>query len=147
MDKAEAYRLVQQDLQSRILLLEKGLADLHEGMSSDTKSTAGDKHETSRAMAHIEQEQLSTQLAQLQEHLRTIKQAYITKTGDLVAFGSLIETNKGRFFLSSGVGMIKGEMPFFCISMQTPMGQALLGKKKGDKVAVNGNELQIISVC
>jgi len=147
LDKAKAYRLAQEEIQARILVLQKGLADLHEGMSSDTKSTAGDKHETSRAMAHIEQEQLATQLAQLQEHLRTIKQAYVTKTGEIIAFGSLIETNKGRFFLSSGVGMIKGETPFFCISIQTPMGQALIGKKQGDHVSVNGNELEILVVA
>ena len=138
--------MAQADIQARILLLQKGLADLHEGMSSDTKSTAGDKHETSRAMAHIEQEQLATQLAQLQEHLRMIKQAYITKTRELIAFGSLIETSKGRFFLSSGVGLIKGEKPFFCISIQTPMGQALIGKKTGDRVSVNGNVLEILAV-
>lgn len=139
--------MVQEDLQARILVLQKGLSDLHEGMSSDTKSTAGDKHETSRAMAHIEQEQLATQLAQLQEHSRTVKQAYATKTGDTIAFGSLIETNKGRFFLSSGVGMIKGEVPFFCISIQTPMGQALMGKKAGDRVSVNGSEIEILGVA
>ena len=38
------------------------LKDAQEGANNETKSSAGDKHETGRAMAQLETEKLNTQL-------------------------------------------------------------------------------------
>ncbi len=42
-------------INAKISLLQKVLADLKESGSNETKSTAGDKHETALAMLQIEQ--------------------------------------------------------------------------------------------
>ncbi|MWD30855.1 3-oxoacyl-ACP synthase, partial [Aquicoccus sp. SCR17] len=45
--------------------LKKSAAALQESLNSETKSSAGDKHETGRAMVQLEQEKLAQQLVEL----------------------------------------------------------------------------------
>lgn len=124
--------------------IEDLLNDLKEGIASDSKSTAGDKHETARAMAQLEQEQLASQLQQLQDHLQTLQQARRMSYDEKIAFGSLVRTARGCFYLSSGIGAVAGEDPFFCLSVHTPMGQALIGKMKGEQATINGQSIDIL---
>ena len=48
-------------LDNKIAELQKILRSLGESAANDTKSSAGDKHETARAMIHIEQETITKQ--------------------------------------------------------------------------------------
>jgi hypothetical protein len=45
-----------------VAAVQKVLADLHHSASNETKSTAGDKHETALAMLQLEQENKRQQL-------------------------------------------------------------------------------------
>ncbi len=138
LKKAEVLYVAIATVNSRIKELQANLDDLREGLASDTKSTAGDKHETGRAMAHLEQEKLAGQIALQQEQLNALKQIDPDRELSGVAFGSLVQTSGGTFFLSAGLGKItvKGS-PVFCITAGSPLGQQLLGKKKGDSVRTN----------
>lgn len=98
-------------------------------------------------MAQLEQEKLALQLLQLQEHLHTIQLAGKMNAGEIIGFGSVVKTAKGWFYLSAGIGAIPDETPFFCLSMKTPMGQALLGKRAGESTMLNGQPVTIESHC
>jgi transcription elongation GreA/GreB family factor len=137
--RAEAFVL------DRIAEIQSQLNDLREGIASDSKSTAGDKHETGRAMAQLEQEQLAAQLLQMQQHLQSIQQAGRMRYDEKINFGSFVKTNKGAFYLSTGIGSIPGDDPFFCLSIQTPMGQALQGKIRGESFVFNGQSIEILA--
>ncbi len=126
-------------LNERLKELDKQNTDLKSALKDNTKSTVGDKHETARAMAHIEQEKLSEQIHQNSKMLSIFNQIDPNNKTDSVQLGSIVKTSKGYFFLSTRLGKIQlGDIHVFCISMVSPLGQQLNGKKTGDVIFLNG---------
>ena len=80
--------------------------DLNSDLSSDHKSSAGDKHETGRAMTQLEQEKLAGQLSQLEQQKETLSKIAISSPKK-IQFGSLVSTSNGTFFMSIGLGKIE----------------------------------------
>jgi hypothetical protein len=64
-----------EQISSTILFLENHLKDLSSGAQNDSKSSAGDKHETARAMMQIEQEKVGKQLKENQLQLAELNSA------------------------------------------------------------------------
>ena len=60
--KQRVYEQCRQRIDEKISLLSHMLEELKESSSNETKSTAGDKHETALAMLQIEQENTGRQL-------------------------------------------------------------------------------------
>lgn len=110
-------------INSKILMLQQTLADLKESGSNETKSTAGDKHETALAMLQIEQ---ANTRAQLHETLEQ-RSALVNINPDIITAkilpGSYVKTNKGNFYISLALGklIIDGET-IMAISPQSPLG-------------------------
>jgi transcription elongation GreA/GreB family factor len=115
------------------------LATATESANNETKSSAGDKHETARAMMQLEQEKLSYQLKDLQDQKSELEKIDITKPSAQIAKGTLIQSDKGFLFLSIGLGKISvDDKTVFAISPQSPLGVKLLGEKENDIVDMNG---------
>jgi len=66
---------------------------------SETKSSAGDKHETGRAMLQLEMEKASQQLAVINQMKAVLDKIIIENTSTISCLGSLIITNKGTYYL------------------------------------------------
>jgi transcription elongation GreA/GreB family factor len=112
------------------------LNEMQEGLSSASESTAGDKHNTSRAMMHLEIEKVQKQIHQLKVHQQTISRISLEKKFSEVGFGSLVSTNNGWLFFSIPVGSVKIQKESIqCVSAVSPIGQALKGKKSGEEVS------------
>ena len=122
----------------------KIMASNKKALESETKSSAGDKHETGRAMLQLEMEKASQQFASIslmQEVLHKIK---IQKKNKIGRLGSLIYTNQGNYFLAISIGqIIINEENYFVISPSSPIGKLLLGKQKGDDFMFNGEGFKI----
>lgn len=137
--KQNIYSLCLQILNKKIEELNSALANATESANNETKSSAGDKHETARAMMQLEQEKLSHQLKDLQEQKTELEKIDISKISTQIAKGTLIESNKGFLFLSIGLGKITVDnKTVFAISPQSPLGKKLMGKKENDVVEMNG---------
>lgn len=122
--------------------ISKSLASNKNDLFSETKCSAGDKHETGRAMIQLEMEKTSQQLIEISIMNETIKKISIEKTTKVVSLGSLIKTTKGTYFLAISVGKITlNGLDYFAISSQSPIGKQLLGKKAGAIVAFNNAEI------
>ncbi len=65
--KQKVYDHYMQVVNDKLRSLQKVLADLKESGSNETKSTAGDKHETALAMLQIEQANVGSQLQDVLE--------------------------------------------------------------------------------
>jgi hypothetical protein len=134
-------------LQARIETLQRSAETIRAARNNETKSSAGDKYETGRAMMQMEEDKVMAQLDQAQFQLQQLRQipAY---HGAVIAAGSLVRTRKGRYFLSVSMGktMVDGEI-FYCISTQAPLAQQMLGKAAGGKVVFNGQEDEILDVA
>lgn len=129
---SEMYKIIDQ----RIEQYRQDIASAEESRNTATKSSAGDKHETGRALMQIElnnlEKQLSTNLA-LKNSLRQMPTSGNQKT---IAFGSLIKTDLGLFFISVSLGKItSGAESCYALSPTAPLGNAFIGSKKGDKVS------------
>ena len=98
-------------------------------------------------MMNLEQEKLGRQY----QELMTMKEYFDKINFEIVSakiqLGSMIETNKGFFLLSVGLGKIKANtQDLMLLSLQSPLGEILLGKSEGDRVILNTHEYIIIKV-
>jgi transcription elongation GreA/GreB family factor len=120
-------------------VLQDAIAQATEAANQDSKSSAGDKHETGKAMMQLEQEKLGKQLQDLNSQIDILYKIADFKNASTVQLGSLITTNQGIFYLAIGLGKIEIQgAPYFIISPQSPIGLKMLGKKIGDEFEVNG---------
>ncbi len=119
----------------------------NKALQAETKSSAGDKHETGRAMLQLEIEKASQQLFSIQKMTEILNKInYHIKT-DKAKLGSLIITNTGNYFLAISAGVLNVDIEqFFAVSTSSPIGTLLLGKSKGDTFLFNGKEIEIIEV-
>lgn len=118
-----------------------------ESGNADSKSSAGDKHETGKAMAQLEQEKAASQLAEAKELKNTLTKINPEIKHQTIAQGSLINTNNGLFYMAIGIGKIEVEgTKVFIISPQSPLGAALMGKQKGATVCYNNLNYSIRNI-
>lgn len=145
MNKSDYLNITKEVLFEKINVIEGALKDTQSSANSDTKSSAGDKHETSRAMAHIENERLAGQLANLQAQLNVLNRINPEITSEKVSFGSVVKTETNTFFISTGLGKIENNgNPFFAIASNSPIGMQMIGKKIGAEIRV-GNKVEILN--
>jgi len=127
-------------LQGKLELLDLQLAELRAGAESEGKSSAGDKHETGRAMMHLEQEQLQKQVGEMQNQLQQLLAIKNSEFKPNVHSGSLVTTDKGIFYIGIGLGKIEFEgQNLFVISPASPIGKVFLGKGLGENVSFGPN--------
>jgi hypothetical protein len=120
---------------------------LKESRDSDSKSSAGDKHETSRAMMQIELDKCEVQLANLVATKNDLERIDLQKNYLKAEPGSLLITNQGNYFISIGIGKLDiGDTSYFAISLASPLGIALKDKLAGDKIQFQGKEFIITEI-
>ncbi len=147
MDKEKVHSIVSREIKRRVDQLAELLEDAQTATTGETKSSAGDKHETSRAMAHLEQEKLGGQLAELNKLKEVIFLIDPTKKHTSIQLGSLVETTNGWFYISVGIGAINFEnTTIFCMTPAAPLGKFLLGKKIGDQINWQGKKINITNL-
>lgn len=131
----------------KLELINSAFAESREALGSEAKSTAGDKHETGRAMIQLEQEKMGRQLAETQKLQTILSRINADKVYDKVQSGALVETDNGCYFIAVGLGKLKvGGVEIFVMAPTSPLAQAMLGKGKGEKVNFNGRINTIIEV-
>jgi transcription elongation GreA/GreB family factor len=128
----------------KIDVLRNQQEDIMESLRHETKSTAGDKYETSRAMLHMEQENIALQLSVLMQQKAVLDSMETSVNTASVQFGSLVKTNKGFIFLGVALGKASIENhSVFSISPESPLGKLLMGKMVGDVVNVQAASYEI----
>ncbi len=106
---------------------------------NDSKSSAGDKHETARAMMQIEQEKLITQFNEADRQLEILSSINPDIELSSIRTGSLVETNKGTIFVSIPLGKINvQDSDVMVISAIAPLAKAMINAKKKETVSFNG---------
>jgi len=132
-------------LQKEIEEGEMEIASIKDSRNNDTKSSAGDKFETGRSIMQMEMDKLESQLDKrnrMKNDLEGIKVHQITKS---IALGSLVFTDQENYFLTIAFGkVITPEITAYSISLASPVGKALLGKKANDEITVNGRKINIV---
>lgn len=128
-------------------MLQNVLNDLKESGSNETKSTAGDKHETALAMLQIEQANVRGQLQEALTKKSALEKINPNVSAPVITNGSLIKTNRGYLWMSVALGKVEMEnITVIALSPQSPLGQKLMGLKTGVAVAINNIEYVIESI-
>lgn len=145
--KQHLYNECQKRLNERLEVIQHKISDIQNSLQSETKSSAGDKHETGRAMLQLEREKAGNQLAELQKQMELLHKINPNQTHTKVALGSVVKTTQSNYFISVSVGEIKIENEsYFSISAATPIGQLLLSKESGDNIQFRAQQFIVVRV-
>jgi hypothetical protein len=131
----------------KVNMLQQVLADLKESGTNETKSTAGDKHETALAMLQIEQANTRAQLQEVLAQKTALEKINPAISATMIVNGSLIKTNRGYLFMSIALGKaVIDNNAVIALSPQSPLGQKLMGLKKAAVALINGTDYRIESI-
>jgi len=145
--KIKVFKECIRQLDHKINELKLALSDLTEGAENDSKSSAGDKHETSRAMMQLEQEKINQQLNDALVQKVVLDQIDPEVNSSVVETGSLVKTDKGYLFISAALGKVRvDDTDVITISIKSPLAQKLTGLKKGQAAEMNGTKYMLESV-
>lgn len=145
--KQKTHNHYLQLITDKVQQLQQILTDLKESGMNETKSTAGDKHETALAMLQIEQANVRQQLKDAQTQKAVMEKINPLLSPAFVVNGSLIKTNKGYFFVSVALGkaMIAGNR-VIALSQKSPLGMQLMGLSVGEAAVVNNFRYLVESI-
>lgn len=134
-------------IQERLQTIQNHIDDIQEALNSETKSTAGDKHETGRAMLQLEREKAGHQLAEVELMRSNLSKLKSNKSTDKVGLGSVVYTSKANYFISISAGVLEVEgETFYAISPGTPIAQLLLSKQVNDTVQFRDQSFTITKI-
>jgi transcription elongation GreA/GreB family factor len=134
-------------LNTQIDLLTTLLNDLKHSASNETKSTAGDKHETALAHLQIQQQQTLQQLQILELNKTKLLLINPEIQHTQIRLGSLIQTNQGCFYMSIALpSIVMHQTKIIAISPSAPLGSLFLGLQQGDQLQFNKTNYTIIQI-
>ena len=127
--------------------LKSEIAQLRDGIANDSKSSMGDKYETSREMSQQEINRLEQQQALIKQQVFQLKNIPTNINPNKINVGSLVQTSIGYFFIATALPQITLDgATVFGVSPQAPIGVQFMGKKAGDCIQVNAITYKIDSV-
>jgi len=93
-------------------------------------------------MMQREMDKLSALIDTTENSLKKL-QSLPTAAAAIVCEGSLVETDQENYFISIGFGKIDD---VYAISVESPLGALLKGKKIGESVEMRGKKITIKSI-
>ncbi|MBL4677029.1 MAG: 3-oxoacyl-ACP synthase [Mucilaginibacter sp.] len=134
-------------VQQRIQAATEAIEQAQQAQTDDTKSSAGDKYETGREMAQQETNRNMAQLAEANKLMIVLNRISVTGQSPVADTGSVVVTDNGNFYLSVSAGTIylHGDI-YYAVSIASPVGVKIRGKKAGDVFDLNGKGYKIVSV-
>ncbi|QOW11742.1 hypothetical protein Q73A0000_15925 [Kaistella flava (ex Peng et al. 2021)] len=138
--KSEVRTYVKEIIAQKIQKLDNFLEFTLEA-SREVKKTS--KYDSIREEMQEEIYQMQKQMASLKDLKRNLAKIS-EKTSERIQLGSIVFTNKARFFISVSLGefFFEGDR-FYAISEESPMAKIMFGKRVGDSFTLN-NISQVI---
>lgn len=134
-------------LEHKIEQLNLAIKDAQNSANNETKSSAGDKHETSRAMAQLENERLSKQKNMAIKSKEALKSIPLNTSNASVTMGSLVNTSDGIFYIAIGLGKIQFQnKDVFVVPLHAPAGKLLANKQVGDSFIFKNQKCEILKI-
>ncbi|WP_426492907.1 3-oxoacyl-ACP synthase [Hymenobacter sp. 102] len=147
MLKPHLHALCLAYVQERIDACQAAIRAAQESANSETKSSAGDKYETGRAMAQNERDRNAIQLQQAQQLHGELQRINPALPCDTVRPGALVRTSMGTFYLGISAGKLTVEgQDYFAVSAAAPVAAALAGKRAGESAVFNGKSVRIMGI-
>ncbi|MBT8239170.1 MAG: 3-oxoacyl-ACP synthase [Croceitalea sp.] len=146
-DKSKVFEFCESFIAQRIRGIQSQIKEVSQALASENKSTAGDKHETGRAMLQLEREKLGQQLFEAEKMVELFRRVDRDTNSQTAVLGSLVITNLANYYLAISAGKYTTpETEVYCISTFTPIGKLVLGKSSGDTFTFNNKTHKILHV-
>jgi hypothetical protein len=142
--KNELHKQCVNYVKERIYTANEAITASREAANEETKSSAGDKYETGRAMMDQETDRHQGQLNEANRLLIALDRINSNAVSETADAGSLVVTSNGKFYIaiSAGTLTIEGEV-FFAVSPASPIGVKLKGQKAGNEFSLNGKVYRV----
>jgi len=145
--KLKLYNACVEFVEKREQTIKEIMSSNQKALTSETKSSAGDKHETGRAMLQLEMEKASQQLEGIYTMKTILTKVNLNGDSEFIKLGSLINTSQANYFLAISVGKIViDSKTYYAISPSSPIGKLLLGKRVGEELVFNGKKVLVKEV-
>lgn len=145
MDKEYLLEQVRTLAQEKVKNLEEMIVSTR-ASNNDTKSSMGDKYETSREMLQQEINRLLSQQSEVNNQLDVL-QNINTKPSAVVGLGAYVETSMGNFYISESLGKLNvNGKAVITVSANAPLVQSMLKKRTGEEFELNGKNQKILSI-
>ncbi|MGH2664373.1 hypothetical protein [Flavobacterium sp.] len=145
--KQQIHNQYLQLVQDKIDVFQDMILALTEDSKNDAKGSAGDKHETTLSMMHIEQEKITRKLKESLEQKVILDKIDPSQITSKVALGSLVRTNTLIVYIATALPKIAiGNQNIFAISPQSPLGSQLMGNQIGFSFEVNNSKFTIENI-
>jgi transcription elongation GreA/GreB family factor len=132
---------------SRLQTIHNIVQSNQDALDSESKSSAGDKHETGRAMLQLEMEKAGQQLSGVQQMKLIVEKIDSSKFSKVGSLGSVIRTEEVNYFIGISVGKVEVENEtYFVVSPSSPIGKLLLGKVTNDDFLFQGRQTKISEI-
>lgn len=137
--KEQLHQTCLQQVQQTIQDIEAAIADRREAMYNETKSSMGDKYETTREMLQQDINMNQQRLKEAKAQLAVLNQIDFLSSSEVIVPGSIVQTDKANYYIAiSGGKLIVEGQTYYVVSVASPVGQQLAGKGKGDRFSLNG---------
>jgi hypothetical protein len=145
--KKELHRLCVHYVQKRIDTAVQAINATQQAANEETKSSAGDKYETGRAMMQQETDRNQAQLNEANKLMVALNHINAGASFKTAETGSLVITSNGKFYIaiSAGTLILNGES-YFAVSPASPIGIKLKTQKVGDEFSLNGKIYRIENI-
>ena len=145
--KLELYDFCLEFVDNRFQIIQNTITEIQESLLSETKSSAGDKHETGRAMLQLEREKSGNQLVEIQKLKAILNKVNSEAKHQKIALGSVVYTTQSNYFIAISAGEIVSDSKrFYAISQATPIAKLLISKTVGDEVLFRNTTIRITQI-
>ena len=144
--KEKLLALCVQYVGGKIHAASEAMRNAQEAANEESKSSAGDKYETGRAMMQIERDNAAAQLEEalkLKKTLSLIRSEHHT----VVSVGSVVITNTFKAFIAVGPGKLNMDgVDYFIVTPMSPLGKVLSGLKVGSQFTFNNKPNTVLEI-
>ena len=146
--KSAVYQTAISQLKQKAALLAEERKNIIESILEEEKNSAGDKYETSRETMTQDLNSLEKQIKQSSLDLDELYRLQTIKdTPPTVQEGALVQLGAEWFLLAVSVGQVKvRDKSVFLLSKNSPLGELLVGKKKGETIQFRGKPQSITEI-
>ena len=132
-------------IHARVKVLQEAVGDAQDSANNEDKSSAGDKHETARALSQNARDLNASVLSEALKDLNTLTSLKKVASFKSVQMGSLVVTSSFNAMICVNLGKIDFEgVSIMCISSSAPIAQRILKLTNGDKFIFNNSETLLL---
>ncbi len=127
--------------------IETTMKDAQDSANNETKSSAGDKYETTRSMAQLDKAMNSKQLNEAYKQKNELLKINVTQNHVVVKSGSLVMTETANYFIAIGIGkIILDNVIYYATSANSPLALHFANHKVGDEIIFNDKKFTIKAI-